>query len=153
MLLESILAYLHFITILALVVFLTSEAALCRVEWMNAAVVHRLVRLDVYYLCAAIAVLLSGVARTLWGMKGVAFYWHQPLLHAKLGVFVVIGLMSLKPTMMFMRWRKDLNASGALPAEHDVRSARRWIMVEAHLLIVIPLFAAFLARSIGIRLG
>ena len=42
MLLESLLAYAHFVAILSVVVFVTSEAALCRVEWLNAAVVHRL---------------------------------------------------------------------------------------------------------------
>ena len=33
MILESLLAYAHFIAILSLVVFLTSEAALCRSEY------------------------------------------------------------------------------------------------------------------------
>ena len=60
MLLESVLAYAHFLAIFSVVVFLTSEAALCRVEWMNAAVVRRLARLDLIYLFAAIAVLLTG---------------------------------------------------------------------------------------------
>ncbi|HET8693556.1 MAG TPA: DUF2214 family protein, partial [Aquabacterium sp.] len=57
MLLESLLAYAHFIAIFSVIVFMTSEAALCRAEWMNAAVVRRLVRLDLIYLLAAVAVL------------------------------------------------------------------------------------------------
>ena len=40
--LEAGLAYAHLLAILSLVVFLSSEAALCRVEWMNEAVVRRL---------------------------------------------------------------------------------------------------------------
>lgn len=147
--LESFLAYAHFVSILALVVFLTSEAALCRVEWMNAAVVRRLARLDFIYMLAAIAVLLSGVARTVWGMKGPGWYWHQPLLHAKIAIFIVIGLLSIRPTILFMRWRKALDADGSLPSEPEVRMARRWILIEAHLLVVIPLLAALLARGIG----
>ena len=43
---EAVLASLHLLAILTLVVFLSSEAALCRVEWMNAAVVQRLAKLD-----------------------------------------------------------------------------------------------------------
>ena len=35
MTLEAVLAALHMVAILTLVVFLTSEAALCRSEWMN----------------------------------------------------------------------------------------------------------------------
>ncbi len=35
MLLESLLAYAHFVAILSVVVFITSEAALCRAEWLE----------------------------------------------------------------------------------------------------------------------
>ncbi|MES2091536.1 MAG: DUF2214 family protein [Pseudomonadota bacterium] len=151
MLLEPLLAYAHFIAILGLVVFITSEAALCRSEWMNAAVVRRLGRLDLIYLCAAIAVLLTGLARTYWGAKGMGWYWHQPLLHIKLSLFVVIGLISIKPTLSFMRWRKQLDATGALPTELEVRSVRRLVMIQAHLLILIPLAASLLARGVWTR--
>lgn len=151
MLTESLLAYAHFVAILSVVVFLTSEAALCRSEWLNAAVVRRLARLDVIYLLAAIAVLLTGLARTWWGVKGGGWYWHQPLLHIKLTLFVVIGLISIKPTLAFTRWRKQLDATGALPSEPEVRSVRRLVMIEAHLLVLIPLAATLLARGVWVR--
>ena len=41
MTLEAILAFLHISAILALVVFITSEAAICRPEWMNRDIVER----------------------------------------------------------------------------------------------------------------
>lgn len=151
MLTESLLAYAHFIAILSLVVFLTSEAALCRPEWMNAAVVRRLGRLDMIYMFAAIAVLATGLLRTWLGVKGFGWYWQQPLLHLKVTLFVVIGLLSIKPTRAFMRWRRQLDATGALPAEADVRGVRRWIMVQAHLLLLVPLAATLLARGVWTR--
>jgi len=151
MLIEALLAYAHITAILAVVVFLTSEAALCRIEWINAAVIRRLARVDLLYVIAAAAVLVTGVARTWWGIKGTAWYWHQPLLHVKLTLFVIIGLLSIKPTFMFIRWRKKLDADGGLPLEAEVRQARRWIMWEAHLLVLIPLAATLLARGIGTR--
>ena len=77
------LAYLHFIAIFTLIVFLSSEAALCRSEWLNAASLRRLAAIDRIYGIAAIVVLATGFARTYWGVKGFAWYWHQPLLHAK----------------------------------------------------------------------
>ncbi|MBH1988388.1 MAG: DUF2214 family protein [Burkholderiales bacterium] len=146
--LEACLAYAHFVAILTLVVFLSSEAALCRPEWLNAAAVHRLARLDLIYLIAAVAVLATGVARTLWGVKGVEWYWAQPLLHAKLTLFVLIGLLSIRPTRAFMRWRRVLREGGTLPPEAEVRSVRRWIMVQAHLLLLLPLAGVFLARGL-----
>ena len=151
MLVESLLAYAHFVAILSLVVFITSEAALCRPEWMNAAVVQRLARVDMIYAASAVAVLLTGVARTVWGLKGAGWYWSQPLLHIKVTLFVVIGLMSIKPTLTFIRWKKALLANGSLPAEAEVRSTRRLIMVQAHLIMLIPLAAVMLARGVWVR--
>ena len=151
MILESVLAYAHFIAILSLVVFLTSEAALCRSEWINAAAVRRLARIDFVYMLTAIAVLATGIARTVWGIKGPAWYWSQPLLHIKLTLFIAIGLLSIKPTLAFMRWRKAVEANGALPAADEVAATRRWVMIEAHLLILVPLAAVFLARGVFTR--
>lgn len=151
MLTESLLAYAHFAAILTLVVFITSEAALCRPEWMNAAVVRRLARVDIIYMVAAIAVLATGFARTYWGVKGFAWYWHQPLLHIKVTLFVIVGLISIAPTRAFIRWRKALDANGALPAEAEVRKVRKLIMVQAHVVMLIPLAAVLLARGIWAR--
>ncbi|MEP6723215.1 MAG: DUF2214 family protein [Variovorax sp.] len=149
MTLEAILAYLHLLAILTMVVFISSEAALCRVEWLNAAVVERLARIDMVYGIAAVTVLATGVARTWWGVKGTAWYWTNPLLHVKLTLFIVIGVISIFPTLTYFRWRKALRAGGSLPAEADIRKTRKLVMVQAHLVVVIPLVAVFLARGFG----
>lgn len=151
MLTEPLLAYLHFIAILTLVVFLTSEAALCRYEWLNAAAVRRLARVDRIYAGAALAVLATGFARTVWGAKGFGWYWNQPLLWAKVGLFVAIAMTSIKPTLAFIRWRRAVEAGRGLPDDDEVRSVRRWIIVQAHLLLLIPLAAVLLARGVFTR--
>jgi putative membrane protein len=149
MTLEALLAYAHLLAILTMVVFLASEAALCRAQWLNAAVVERLGRVDLIYGLAAAAVLLTGLARVFLGVKGSAWYWSNPLLHVKITLFVVIGLLSIKPTLMFARWRRTLKAGGGLPDEAQIRTARRFVMVQAHILPLIPLAAVFLARGFG----
>ena len=149
MTLEAILAYLHILAILSMVVFSSSEAAICRTEWMNARVVERLVRVDLIYGIAAVLVLLSGLARTYWGLKGGGWYWTNWLLHLKLGMFVVVALMSIKPTLMYRRWRRELRATGALPADAQVNDARKWVMIQAHIIAIIPIAAVFLARGFG----
>ncbi|RYF36031.1 MAG: DUF2214 family protein [Comamonadaceae bacterium] len=149
MTLEALLAYAHLLAILTLVVFLASEAALCRTEWLNAQVVERLARVDAIYAAAAVAVLATGVLRTWLGAKGMGWYWTNPLLHVKLTLFVAVGLLSIKPTLMFARWKRALRASGALPPPEQVRLARRLVMVQAHLVALIPLAAVFLARGYG----
>ena len=147
MTLEAVLAAIHLVAILTLVVFLSSEAALCRAEWMNAAVVRRLSRLDLIYGIAAGVLLLSGVARVVWGAKGMGWYVSQPLFHLKVTLFVLAALMSIKPSLDFRRWRKQLNADGSLPPEDAVRRTRRWIMWQSHLIPVIAVIAVFWARG------
>ena len=149
MTLEAILSYLHLLAILTMVVFVASEAALCRVQWLNAAVVERLAKVDRIYGIAALAVLATGLARTLLGVKGTAWYWSNPLLHMKLTLFVVVGVISIFPTLTFLRWRKAVRADGSLPNEAQIARARRLIMVQAHIIAVIPLLAVFLARGYG----
>jgi putative membrane protein len=146
---EALLAYLHILAILTMVVFLASEAALCRVDWLNAKVVERLSKIDLVYGIAAVAVLATGFARTYWGAKGMGWYWSNPLLHVKVTLFVVIGLLSIKPTLMFARWKRELRATGKLPDEAQIKQARRFVMIQAHLVPLIPLAAVFLARGFG----
>ena len=137
MTLEAILAALHLVAILTFVVFLSSQAALCRSEWMNAAVVERLVRLDVIYGVAALVMIGSGLARLFWGIKGVSWYVSQPLFHIKITIVVVMAILSIWPSIMFRRWRRNLQASGALPDELEVKKVRRLVMIQSHVLPVV----------------
>ena len=148
---EAILAYLHLLAILTMVVFISSEAALCRIDWLNAKVVERLARIDMVYGIAAIAVLATGIARTWWGVKGTAWYWTNPLLHIKLTLFIIVGVLSIFPTLTYLRWRKTLRATGALPTEPEIRKTRKLVMIQAHIIALIPLFAVFLARGFGAK--
>ncbi|HEX2544533.1 MAG TPA: DUF2214 family protein [Ramlibacter sp.] len=149
MTLDAILQYLHISAILALVVFITSEAAICRPEWMNPQIVERLVTVDRIYGIAAAAVLATGLVRIYWSPKGSDWYWSNWLLHLKFGLFVVVALISISPTLRFARWRKELRATGSLPAAEDVKKARKLVMLQAHIIPLIPLAAAFLARGFG----
>jgi putative membrane protein len=133
------------------VVFIASEAALCRVEWLNAAAVERIARVDMVYGIAAIGVLLTGLARTWWGIKGTAWYWTNPLLHVKLGLFIIIGVLSIFPTLTYFRWRKAVRSSGTLPDAAEIKKTRKLVMIQAHLIALVPLVAVFLARGFGAR--
>lgn len=147
MIMEVWLAALHLLAVLTLVVFLSSQAALCRSEWMNAAVVRRLARLDLIYGLAALALLITGLARLYWGTKGMSWYVSQPLFHVKMTLFVVAVALSIKPSLTFRRWLRALGASQALPDAQEVARTRRWIMVQAHLVPVVAVIAVFWARG------
>ena len=149
MTLEALLSYAHILAILTMTVFLASEAALCRTEWLNAAVVERLAKIDMVYGASAIAVLLTGAARVIWGAKGMGWYLTNPLLHVKFTLFIVMGLLSIGPTLAYLRGRRALRADGTLPDALQVRNARRLVVVQAHILPLVPLAAVFMARGFG----
>ena len=146
---EALLQYAHLLAILTLVVFLASQAALCRGEWLNAAVVERLARVDFIYGLAAVAVLATGLVRVFLGAKGGEYYGSNPLLYLKFGLFVVTGVISIRPTLTFLRWRRALRSDGTLPSAEEIRATRRLVMLQAHILPFIPLAAVFLARGYG----
>lgn len=147
MTLEAVLASLHLLAILTLVVFLSSEAALCRREWMNAAVVERLVRLDAICLGALLAVLLTGLARIVWGVKGGSWYVSQPLFHLKATLFLLMMVLWCWPAVAFRRWRRVSRAEGTLPGDAEIQRVRRLVMVSSHLLPVAGVMAVFWARG------
>jgi putative membrane protein len=149
MTLEALLSYAHILAILTMTVFLASEAALCRTEWLNAAVVERLAKIDMVYGASAIAVLITGAARVIWGAKGMGWYLTNPLLHVKFTLFIVMGLLSIGPTLAYLRWRRALRANGTLPDALQVRNTRRLVMVQAHILPLVPMAAVFMARGFG----
>lgn len=149
MTLEALLQYAHILAILTLVVFLTSEAALCRAEWMNADIVERLAKVDRIYGLAAVTVLLTGAIRIYLGAKGMSWYLGNWLLHLKVGMFIAAALLSIPPTIRFARWRRNLRATGGLPDADEVARTRKLVMIQAHIIPLIPLPAAFLARGFG----
>ena len=144
---ESVLASLHIVAILGLVVFASSQAALCRVEWMNAAVVRRLRRLDGIFWGAWLLLLLTGAARVLWGIKGWQWYVGQPWFHVKMTLIVVAIALALRPSVTMRRWAHTLAANGTLPTAQAIHSVRRTIMLHTHVLPVAAVVAVFWVRG------
>ena len=149
MLEEALLAFVHISAILTMFVFLTGAAVLCRNDWLNAAALRRLARVNTLYLVCLAITLLTGLARTWWGFKGTHWYWGNPLLHVKLLMLALMIALAVGPTLSIARWRAALDAGGALPAAKQVRRARLQLMVAAHIGTLIPLPAVFMARGFG----
>lgn len=150
MLTDALLAWLHYQAIFLLIVALTAEAVLLRPDIQSPAI-SRLLNYDRVYLTSAILVVITGGLRLAFGVKGLAFYMSNPWFHAKIAVFIAIGLCSIPPTLSFLNWKKTANLHpGLLPDNAAIKRARRWVMLEAHLIILLPLFAALMARGVGL---
>lgn len=149
MILDALLAYLHYTAILILASALGAEALLLRAQ-AGADTLRSLARADVLYGISSGFVVLTGLLRVFYGAKGASFYTGNPVFWTKLGLFIVVGLLSLQPTLKFIRWRRTLVTDPAFaPAARELASVRRVVFIELHLLALIPLAAVFMARGLG----
>jgi len=146
---DALLAYLHYISIFTMIVFLTAEAVVLRPD-MTPEIRKRLARYDAVFGFAALAVLVTGLLRVLYGAKGYAFYVHNPVFHLKVGLFILVGLLSIPPTLTILRWKKQgKTLPDFVPTPSEIAKTRRWVMIESHLIVFIPLAAVLMARGIG----
>ena len=146
--LEAVLAWLHFVCIFALVGTLVSELALYR-RRMDLARLTTLRRVDAWYGISAGLVIVSGILRVSFGFKGAAFYLHNPIFWTKMGFFVAIALLSIPPTIHYIRLGGRADASGQVTVDPG-GYRRMWALlgVEVVLLACIPFLAALLALGI-----
>jgi putative membrane protein len=146
---DALLAYAHFLSILATAALLVVEVFLCR-PVLAAARARLLSRVDLMYFGAAILALATGVLRVFFGLKGAAFYLNNPVFYTKVGLFLVIALISINPTLRFMRWGQEAAARPEQPiANQEVQQAARFIYIELGLLALLPLLGALMARGVG----
>ena len=110
---------------------------------------ERLARADAGLGKFAMLVLLTGALRAAWGAKGWSFYAHNPMFHAKITLFVLVGLLSIVPTLAFLRWRRAQRADpGARVADAAWRRVRGFVIAELVLVALIPLAAVVMARGL-----
>lgn len=149
MLTDLVLAAFHHLLFFGLVSMLVTQSVLLRGR-IDGAVLARLAAIDRGYGITAVLVLVVGVLRVLYGVKGYDFYLHNPWFHAKMGAFVLVGVLSIWPTLRFLRWRKALKADPAfVPGTAEVSSLQRIIRLELALVAVIFVCAAAMARYGG----
>jgi len=148
---EVLVVYLHFAAMILIAVFLAIEYLIC-VPGLARERVKLLARIDLLYLIAAVLALATGVARLVWFGKGAGFYLHNPVFYLKLALFVAVGLISVPPTMQYLRWMRMLKSgAGAVAADFEVLRARRYVLAELVLFALIPFLAVMMARGIGIQ--
>jgi len=144
---EPLLAYLHYLSIIGIAGFLVGEFVTCR-PGMTGEQARRLASIDLAFFLSALAALATGLIRLFFYAKGVGFYTGNPAFWTKMALYVVIAVISLKPTRTFLRWRRAPATTG-VPASEEISGARRLIHMELALLALMPLMAVLMARGIG----
>jgi putative membrane protein len=65
-------------------------------------------------------------------------------------LFLAVAVVSVKPTMTFIRWKRMYERDAAWQVPGDEQAAmRKLVMVEVHLAALIPVFAVIMSRGLG----
>ena len=139
-----IVKYIHFLGVFTVVGALTAELVLVRHE-MTRKEIQLLSRIDMFYGIGTVVVMSAGFALWFAIGKPPSFYSNNWIFIAKLILFSIVGILSILPTVFFLKNRKG--------QEEDVvvipSKIRILIVLECILLVLIPLCAVLMANGIG----
>lgn len=149
MLADLVLAILHHVLVFGLFGLLSAEAVLLR-PGLTGARLALLGRLDGLYGGVAGAIVLVGIGRVIWGLKGWEYYVTSWSFWAKMAAFAAVGIASIPPTLRILAWRRAARGNeGHVVPEGEIARVRRLVKAELALFALILVFAAMMARGVG----
>jgi len=143
---DLVLAIAHHLLMFALVAVLVMELMLAR-PGLGAGRLDRLGSLDLSYGALAGLLLAVGFARVFLGLKGPDYYLGNVFFWLKIACFLMVGVLSVPPTRRIIAWRgKARIEPGFAPSDAEIATVRRYMHAEALFFVLIPVFAALMAR-------
>jgi putative membrane protein len=141
-------AFLHHLAAFVIVGTLMVELVVLRSE-LTIPSARSVLRMDMAYGIAALVLLVVGFVRVFYTEKGSMYYFSSGPFLVKLTLFVVVGSLSIYPTVKFMSWRKALREQRIPDFDAGTRrKVRMLIHIELALIFVIILMAIMMARGI-----
>ena len=113
---------------------------------------RRIQRADLIYGISAGLLLIVGLLRVFYFEKGPAFYTNNPFFWLKMNTFLIVGLLSIDPTIRYLRWNRILKEN-QLPeiSDKEFKRTRIILTLEVIGLAIILLAAALMARGVGMN--
>lgn len=100
---------------------------------------------------AAAIWIVTGLLRAFGGLeKGTPFYLQSHWFWLKMGLFLLLFLLEIKPMVTFIRWRIQKKTTLTADDFAVVRTLLKLNHVEAVLVVVIPFIAAAMARGVAL---
>ena len=147
----AFMAFLHHGFAFTLVACLIYEFIAFR-KGMSIEEARRLQRVDLVYGISAGLLLVVGLLRVFFFEKGVNFYINSPFFWVKMTAFVILGLLSIDPTIRYIRWNKSLNENKAPEmSDAEYKRTRLLLWLEMIGIVVILLAAPMMARGVGMN--
>ncbi|MEO8354291.1 MAG: DUF2214 family protein [Chloroflexota bacterium] len=147
----SIMAFLHHLLAFTLTACLVYEFVAFR-KGMSIEEIRRIQRVDLAYGISAGLLLVIGLLRVFFFEKGLNFYIHSPFFWVKMIAFLIVALLSIDPTIRYIRWNKTLSQN-KIPeiTDSEHKRTRMLLWLEVIGIVVILLAAPLMARGIGIN--
>jgi putative membrane protein len=144
---STLFAFLHHLCAFTLVACVAIEFTLIRQE-LTFASARRLQVTDLALGIAAGLLFVIGLLRVFFFEKGAEYYWHSHAFLTKFALFIIIGLLSIIPTMEFLSWRGAITA-GQAPVMDTAKRKRVTMVIHIELaaIAIILLCAAIMARG------
>jgi len=147
----ALMAFLHHLFAFTLTACLVYEFVAFR-KGMTFEEARRIQHVDLAYGISAGLLLVVGLLRVFFFEKGVNFYIHSPFFWVKMGAFLIVGLLSIDPTIRYIRWNKTLSQHKAPEISDDeFKRTRLLLWLELAGIVVILLAAPMMARGVGLN--
>lgn len=148
-LVNSLMATLHHIVAFTLTACLVYEFVAYR-RSLTVAEARRIQRVDLVYGIAAGVMVAAGLLRVYFFEKGPNYYFGNHIFWTKMALFVIVGLLSVYPTIRYIKWNPLLaeNKSPEIP-EREYKNIRLLLWLEVAGLLLILFAAPLMARGIG----
>jgi putative membrane protein len=151
MITTALMAFLHHVLAFTLTACLVYEFIAYRRD-MGIAEIRRIQRADLVYGISAGLLLLIGLLRVFFFEKGVNFYMNNPFFWMKMVAFLLVGLLSIDPTIRYMRWNRTLQQNEVPEiSEPEYKRTRTLLWLEVIGIAVILLAAPMMARGVGMN--
>jgi putative membrane protein len=145
----ALMSFGHFLAFFAMSATLVAQLILLS-EPMSVEHARRIRRASLIYGLSIIMILIFGILRVSYFEKGAEYYLNNIFFIMKMGVFALIALLHLIPTMRFISWGGALSQN-QIPILTDSETRRLRLLIHAELtgIGIILLCAALMAHGIG----
>ncbi len=138
--------YLHYLGFALLFASLAVELALFK-PTVDGLTARKLAKIDALFGLSALLVIATGLLQVFSFGKTAGYYGHNFIFHIKMTAFLIVFLMSIFPTIKFVKARNTAaNSEATYP-----KSLGIILKIEMALLVIIPLLGVLMANGYGYR--
>ena len=145
---NSLMATLHHLCAFTLSACLIYEFVAFR-RGLGVEEARRIQRVDLWYGISAGLLVAVGLLRVFYFEKGEAFYAANFMFWIKMALFVIVGLLSIYPTIRYIKWNPILAENRSLViSDAEYKNIRLLLSLEIMGLALILFAAPAMARAI-----